>query len=172
LVNNLLFWAGSQFKDSSVMPVLFSVHQVITDTLQIFIKQAAAKGIKLEHELTAEEITVWADMNMIQVIIRNLVGNAIKFCNMGNTITISASATNAVTTISVADNGIGIPPETLEKLNQGQMISTFGTAQEKGIGLGLRLCYELAKLNNGLLTVQSKPGEGSIFYLTLPCKHC
>ncbi|MDO6435610.1 tetratricopeptide repeat protein [Flavitalea sp. BT771] len=170
LVNNLLFWASSQFRGSSVMPVIFSVHQVITDALQIFIKQAEAKGIKLKHELTAEEITVWADMNMIQVIIRNLVSNAIKFCNTGNTITVSVSTSNAVVTISVADNGIGIPPETLEKLNQGQMVSTFGTADEKGIGLGLRLCYELAKLNNGLLTVESKPGEGSIFYLALPCK--
>jgi signal transduction histidine kinase len=170
LVNNVLFWASSQFKSHSVLPVIFSVHQVITDTLQIFIKQAAVKGINLKHESTAEEITVWADMDMIQVIIRNLVSNAIKFCNMGDTITISASTTNAVVTISVADSGIGIPPETLEKINQGQMVSTFGTAQEKGIGLGLRLCFELAKLNKGLLTVQSKPGEGSIFYLVLPCK--
>jgi signal transduction histidine kinase len=109
-------------------------------------------------------------MNMIQVIIRNLVSNSIKFCNMGDTITISASTTNAVVTISMADSGIGIPPETLEKINQGQMVSTYGTADEKGIGLGLRLCYELAQLNNGLLTVQSEPGKGSIFYLALPCK--
>jgi len=168
LVNNLLFWAGSQFKGITFLPVIFSVHRVINDTLQIFIKQAAAKGITLEHEL--EEFTVWADMNMIQVIIRNLVSNAIKFCNTGDTITISASATNAVVTISVADSGPGIPPETLEKINRGQMVSTFGTAQEKGIGLGLRLCFELAQINNGLLTVQSKPEKGSIFYLALPCK--
>lgn len=170
LVNNLLFWASNQFTGSSVLPVIFSVHQLMTDVLQIFIKQAAAKGISLKHELTAEEISVWADMNMIQVIIRNLVSNSIKFCNMGDTITISASTTNAVVTISMADSGIGIPPETLEKINQGQMVSTYGTADEKGIGLGLRLCYELAKLNNGLLTVQSEPGKGSIFYLALPCK--
>jgi signal transduction histidine kinase len=170
LVNNLLFWASSQFKNSSVLPILFSAHQVITDTLQIFIKQAAEKGINLKHESPAEEITVWADMDMIQVIIRNLVSNAIKFCNMGDTITISASTTNAVVTISVADSGIGILPETLEKINRGQMVSTFGTAQEKGLGLGLRLCFELAKLNNGLLTVQSKPEIGSIFYLALPCR--
>jgi signal transduction histidine kinase len=170
LVNNLLFWSSSQFKGSSVVPVIFSVHQFITDVLQIFIKQAAVKGISLKHELTAEEITVWADMNMIQVIIRNLVSNAIKFCNTGDTITISASTTNAVVTISVADSGIGISPETLEKINQGQTVSTFGTANEKGIGLGLRLCYELAQANNGLLTVQSEPGKGSIFYLALPCK--
>jgi signal transduction histidine kinase len=109
-------------------------------------------------------------MNMIQVIIRNLVSNAIKFCNRGNTITISVSTSNAVATISVADSGIGISPEKLEKINQGQLVSTFGTAQEKGTGLGLRLCFELAKLNNGLLTVQSEPGKGSMFYLALPCK--
>jgi signal transduction histidine kinase len=109
-------------------------------------------------------------MNMIQVIIRNLVSNAIKFCNIGDTIIISVSTSNAVVTISVADSGIGIPPETLEKINQGQTVSTSGTAREKGIGLGLRLCFELAKLNNGILTVQSKPGEGSIFNLALPCK--
>jgi len=170
VVNNLLFSASSQFTGSSVLPVIFSVHQLITDTLQIFIKQAAVKGITLKHELTAEEITVWANMNMIQVIIRNLVSNAIKFCNIGDAITISASTTNTVATISVADSGIGILPETLEKINQGQMVSTFGTAHEKGIGLGLPLCYELAKLNKGLLTVQSEPGKGSLFYLALPCK--
>jgi signal transduction histidine kinase len=170
LVNNLLYWANTQFKGSTVSPAIFSVHEVITDTLQIFIKQAAAKGINLVHELTANKITVWADMDMIKVIIRNLVSNAIKFCNMGDTITISASTTNAEVTISVADSGIGIPPEILEKINQGQMVSTFGTAEEKGVGLGLRLCFELAKLNNGILTVQSEPGKGSIFYLALPCK--
>ena len=109
-------------------------------------------------------------MNMIQVIIRNLVSNAIKFCKVGDTITISASCTNTVANISVIDSGIGISPETLEKINQGQMVSTFGTADEKGIGLGLRLCFELAKLNNGLLTVKSEPGKGSIFNLALPCK--
>jgi signal transduction histidine kinase len=170
LVNNLLIWASSQFTGSSVLPVMFSVHELVTDVLQIFIKQAAEKGISLKHELIAEEIAVWADMNMIEVIIRNLVNNAIKFCNRGDTITISASTTKAVVAISVADSGIGIPPETLEKIIQGQMVSTFGTAREKGLGLGLRLCYELAKLNNGLLTVQSEPGKGSIFYLALPCK--
>ncbi|AEV99598.1 hypothetical protein A4D02_27545 [Niastella koreensis] len=170
LVNNLLFWASSQFMGSTVLPVIFSVHQLITEVLQVFFKQAAVKGVSLRYELTAEEISVWADMNMIQVIFRNLVGNAIKFCNLGDTIIVSASTTNTVVTISVADNGIGIPLETLEKINRGQMVSTFGTAHEKGIGLGLRLCYELAKLNNGLLTVQSEPGQGSIFYLALPCK--
>ena len=104
----------------------------------------------------------------MQVLFRNLVSNAIKFCNNGDTITIDHKTLNGAIEICVADTGIGIDKDTLKKLNRRESISTFGTAREKGAGLGMLLCREFIEANKGSFRIESEAGKGSRFFCTLP----
>jgi len=96
------------------------------------------------------------------------VSNSIKFCNPGDTITIQGATGNGVIEICVADTGIGIAQEILNKIALKESVTTFGTANEKGTGLGLLLCREFAEANQGIFRAESTPGKGSRFYFTLP----
>jgi len=167
LVSNLLFWAGSQLKGRVVSPVALPLQQLVDDTIRLFAQQTSDKKIGLKNELHPA-LSVWADKTMIQVLIRNLVSNAIKFCNQGDTIAIEGKTMNGTVEICVADTGIGIEKDILKKITLKESVTTFGTDNEKGTGLGLLLCREFAEANQGLFRVESEPGKGSRFYFTLP----
>ena len=106
---------------------------------------------------------------MLKAILRNLVSNAIKFTNIGGAININAEEKSENAIISVSDNGIGMSDETISKLFRlDANLSTRGTENEKGTGLGLYLCREFVDKHGGRIWVESKPGAGSTFKLTLP----
>jgi len=167
LVNNLLFWASSQLDGMVVSPVVLPVHQLVGNTVSLFIKQAADKKISLKNELDPA-LSGYADKNMIQVLIRNLVSNAVKFCRPGDRINIQGKMTGCAVEICVADTGIGIKKDILRKINGKEKVTTLGTANEKGTGLGMLLCREFAETNKGLFRVESEEGKGSRFYFTIP----
>lgn len=167
LVSNLLFWASSQLDGIVVTPVPVPVHQLITDTMALFIKQASDKAIVLKNECSAA-VVVYADKDMIQVVIRNLFSNAIKFCRAGDTITINDRIFGNALEICVEDTGIGIKPEVLEKICRNESVTTYGTAKEKGTGLGMLLCREFVEENKGRFWIESQWGKGSRFYFTIP----
>jgi signal transduction histidine kinase len=167
LTSNLLSWASSQLEGRVVTPVMLPVQQLVSETMEPLIKTAANKKIGLKNKVPPS-LTAWADRNMVQVLIRNLISNAIKFCNAGDTITIEGRAANDTVEICVTDTGIGIAKEVLTKINRKESVTTFGTANEKGVGLGMLLCHEFAVANRGSFRVESEPGKGSRFYFTLP----
>jgi len=106
---------------------------------------------------------------MINTVLRNLVSNAIKFTPIGGNITINSEITDGFVKISVSDTGIGISEENLNKLfTLDQQITTIGTNQEKGTGLGLIICKEFIEKHNGIISVESKIGKGSTFSFTVP----
>ena len=110
----------------------------------------------------------------MDIIIRNLLSNAVKYTPRGGRISILLkekvqNGDNMM--LKICDNGIGIPESKQSYLfSSAEIESTPGTDNEKGTGLGLKLCYELVKINNGSITVESKPGEGTCFIITLPMK--
>ena len=111
---------------------------------------------------------VFGDENMISLIIRNLVSNAIKFSNPGDEIKVNADVVDGYITISIEDNGIGMSKEDLEKLFRIDVnTTTIGKSKEKGTGLGLILCKEFVEKNGGKIWVESELGKGSIFSFTL-----
>ena len=167
LVNNLLSWAGSQFDGRVICPTLLPVHQLVNDTVEPLLKQAADKKITFKNKLPSA-LTIWADKRMMQVLIRNLVSNAIKFCNQGDTITIDHKTINGDVELCVADTGVGINSEVLQRINRKESITTFGTAEEKGTGVGMLLCREFIEVNKGSFRIESEVGKGSRFYCTLP----
>ena len=102
------------------------------------------------------------------MLIHNLVSNAIKFCNQNDTITIDHKTINGDVELCVADTGVGINSEVLQRINRKESITTFGTAEEKGTGVGMLLCREFIEVNKGSFRIESEVGKGSRFYCTLP----
>jgi PAS domain S-box-containing protein len=167
LVENLLHWSKSQLEGTVIHPGHFDIRDNVIYIVNSFGQAATDKGISLQNNILSPAI-VYADMDMIQAVLRNLVSNAIKFCSQGDKITVSAEIKPSRVTIWVADTGVGIAPENITKLFTTNNFTTRGTTNEQGTGLGLLLCKDFVEKNGGTIGVESKQGEGSRFYFTLP----
>jgi signal transduction histidine kinase len=167
LLENLLSWAHSQMQGLKLQSTHFNLHEMANSKFSLYSEQASAKGITLKNVID-ESVQVYADSAMIELVFRNLLANAIKFCSNGCTITASASLMPNKVLISINDTGTGISPENLEKLFGKEIFSTKGTSNEKGTGLGLILCKDFVTLNGGEIWAKSVLGVGSEFFFTLP----
>jgi two-component system, sensor histidine kinase and response regulator len=167
LLENLLKWASSQMKGSAIKPITFDIHEIASNKIKLYEKAAHLKGIELINS-TEINTEVVADKDMIELVLRNLITNAIKFSNNGNKVTISSVNDNETVEICVTDNGVGMPQETLKKLFGKHVFSTRGTLDEKGTGLGLILCRDFIQINGGQIWVESQENFGSKFFFTLP----
>ncbi|CAN5336379.1 hypothetical protein BH10BAC4_BH10BAC4_03160 [soil metagenome] len=168
LLENLLQWARTQTGNIDFKAEPFNIAKTLNENVQLLQGQASVKSITLVSEYDAT-LMANGNVNSISTVIRNLLSNAIKFTPKGGKITLSAQATKEHILVSVADNGVGIDPQSSQKLFKlGTKHSTLGTAQEKGTGLGLLLCKEFVEKNGGMIGVTSKVGEGSRFYFTVP----
>ncbi|MCT4638525.1 MAG: cache domain-containing protein [Bacteroidales bacterium] len=171
LLSNLLEWSKTQTGEIEFAPTTFNISDMAKDIkkgLQAMVKD---KNLKLKTDI-AKDLVMTADANMINTIIRNLVSNAIKFSKPEGLITINAKEIyNGNIQMSIADTGIGIPEENIDKLFRiDESYSTKGTNNEKGTGLGLILCQEFIQKHGGKIWVESKVGTGTTFYFTIPQK--
>ena len=168
LLQNLLEWAGSQMNRTKFDPALFKLCHLVDECITGLYSQISEKNIHADVQIPAE-LEAYGDKNMIHTIMRNLISNAIKFSHKGGKIEIGAVEKNKNVIISVKDFGVGIPNETQEKLfNISEKVTTPGTNQEKGTGLGLLLSKEFASKHGGEIKVQSQEGQGSEFFVYLP----
>lgn len=167
LLENLLFWARTQMDGEHLEKEEIDLKVLIDDTVNLLAPQARNKNITLESNV-ASRLIASADENMIYLILRNLISNALKFTQSGGTVTVSAEPCGHHICLSIRDTGIGISPEDQAKLFSNEFFSTAGTNREKGTGLGLMLSRDFVHLHGGTLTVDSTPGEGSIFKFTIP----
>ena len=168
LLENLLDWSRVQTGKIKFDPENFNLESIIQRIVGIYQINASEK--KIEVEINVEpDIFVFADEDLVDIIIRNLLSNAIKFTRPGGKVKICVKKKNNLIEIAVKDNGIGILKENLSKLFRiDENISTEGTARERGTGLGLVLCKEFIEKNGGKIEVDSKINEGSEFKFTLP----
>jgi two-component system, sensor histidine kinase and response regulator len=170
LLENLLDWSRSQTGKLKMDPKVIDLTKMVYTNFQLLENSANNKSVILRSNLQ-EGISVFADTNMIDTIFRNLISNAIKFTNEGGTITIDSEEEGSMLKLCVADTGIGIKSESINQLFKiGQDVSTKGTANESGTGLGLILCKEFVERNGGEIWVESEVGKGSQFYFTVPLK--
>jgi PAS domain S-box-containing protein len=168
LLEDILLWARTQQGKIPFKPQILSFRNICMDILEILKPNTDAKNITINYN-PADEINIFADIDMLQTVLRNLVSNAIKFTNKNGVINISAEENSGNVTISVSDNGIGIAPDNLTKLfDIAQVLTTTGTAEEKGTGLGLILCKEFVEKHGGKIWAESKYGKGSEFKFTMP----
>ena len=167
LLDNLFRWATSQLGGEMVKPQLFDLQEVIAENIQLYTQAAITKDITIENRLTSK-LLVWADIDMIDLVVRNLLSNALKFCKTADSVYFSVSQTDSYATVCLSDTGIGISPEVLPTLFGEGHASARGTAGEKGTGLGLTLCRDFVLKNDGKIWVESTLGVGSQFYFTIP----
>ncbi|MDH7444732.1 ATP-binding protein [Aquimarina sp. 2201CG14-23] len=168
LLSNLLNWSKSQMNKLKANPVTIDFTEIIKDKFRFFESRASQKGIQLINNLT-DTTNVFADKDMCTIVTQNLIANAIKFCNSGDTITIyKEELEKDYIKICFKDTGVGISEENLTKLFSEDTFSTKGTSDETGTGLGLKICNELITLNRGILGIKSTLGKGSTFFITLP----
>jgi two-component system, sensor histidine kinase and response regulator len=129
---------------------------------------ASGKNIKVNN-LLPDKVFVHADTNMVRTILRNLITNAVKFTHKNGSIEISAKTVEQSLEISISDSGIGMDEATISKLFKiDSNLTTRGTENEKGTGLGLFLCKEFVEKHGGRIWCESRKGAGSIFRFTLP----
>ncbi|TMI63595.1 MAG: HAMP domain-containing histidine kinase [Bacteroidetes bacterium] len=167
LTDNLLNWAKSQMTGAMVTPQVIKVSPMITEIVKLIRLQAELKEIKIDCELK-DDLSIYADSDMIRLVIRNLLSNAIKFTPSGGTVSVFTDATAENVEIIVKDTGEGMDGTTLEKIRSNSYYTTQGTAGEMGTGLGLMLCSDFLRKNKGLLHIESTKGKGSIFSFILP----
>jgi signal transduction histidine kinase len=168
LLNNLLDWTLLQMDKLNLQASKIELKKIVDENIELLGAVVQDKQIKLVNAIPASALA-FADSNTVNLVIRNLMTNAIKFTNDGGEVKIKAEEKTSEWLISVRDNGIGIKPEVLSILfDKTAPYTTRGTANEKGTGLGLILCKEFVEKNGGKIWVESHEGDGSTFWFTLP----
>lgn len=167
LTDNILRWSVIHNKKMSYNPENIDLKEMIREYEEVFKVQLNSKQLNLKIDIS-ERIKVVSDKNLLEGSLRNLISNAIKFSRAGGTINVLAEERNNHILLSVEDNGVGIPEDIKPNLLKGSYITTLGTGNEKGMGLGLYIAKELSKLNKGGLSFESTQGIGTRFTISIP----
>ena len=166
-LNNLLSWGQSQMNGLITKPSTISVDALVDGNIKLLSEIAQNKSIQLISRLP-ENTMAWSDGDQIDIVIRNLMSNALKFTPEHGIVTVEAIEKNNYWEVAVRDTGIGIDEETKKKIfEENSAVTTYGTNNEKGTGLGLSLCKEMIEKNDGTIWVESIPGKGTSFFFTL-----
>lgn len=170
LLQNLLLWSLTQRDLISFNPEQINLKGLIDNTKDLFKINANHKQIKIISSIP-NGMTIFADLNMLSTILRNIINNAIKFSQINSEIKIEAFENEYSTTLHIIDNGVGMTQEQIDLLlRKEKSYSALGTLNESGTGLGLLLVNELLAYHDGTLEIQSKLNEGSTFILSFPQK--
>ena len=170
LLEDLLLWASSQNNKIEIVKEDLNLKKIIIEAIGVYLPGAEKKRISFDIGVS-DKLFINADKFTIKIVIANLFNNAIKFTPHKGNININATRKDNSIEISISDNGVGISPEIIPKLfRTEESISTLGTDNEKGTGLGLLLCKEFVKRHDGLIWVESEIGKGSEFKFTLAGK--
>lgn len=168
LLQNLLQWSRSQTGRIEFNQSALFLHHVINSNFDLLYGSAEKKDIKMVSEVSVD-IKLFADEDMLNTVLRNLLTNSIKFTPRHGTITVSASLNKSMAQISVSDTGVGMDESALNNLFRIDIShSSHGTDREAGTGLGLILCKEFVEKHGGTISVSSAPGKGTTFTFTIP----
>jgi signal transduction histidine kinase len=171
LLENMLVWGRGQEEKIKYSPAAHDLSSIVLTNMSIYKESSDRKDISVNFTQKGNSFAYF-DKDLIDIVIRNLLSNAVKYTNRGGRISILVkdnSGDDEGIMIKICDNGIGIPAIRQKYLfTSTEIESTPGTENEKGTGLGLKLCHELVLINKGSLAVESKEGEGSCFLISLP----
>lgn len=168
LTENLFYWARCQKGEIISHPEMYNLKAILNDTLLFYSNSTAAKKLNVTLQID-DKIEIYSDRKIVYTIVQNVISNAIKFCKVNGKIDIIANKDKKHVVLTMSDNGIGISEENLAMiLDVTKPISTLGTANEKGSGLGITICNELSKIIKADFLIESKTGEGTKVTLSLP----
>lgn len=167
ILENLLSWALSQMEGIKTEKRNLEVRACIDDAIRIMDEPASRKNISIQKSIQ-DDLIVFADPDQLQLVLRNLIHNGIKFSKSDAELFLTAYKENRNCRITVRDSGIGMTQEEVDRIvNSKEYFTKVGTQQEKGTGLGLLLCQEFITRNGGSLDIKSKPGEWTEVSFTL-----
>ena len=167
LLQNLLEWSLSQTNEIQFLPENINLKAFITDSLLLSFQVAKSKEISIKIAIP-DDVTITADKNMLETVLRNIISNATKFTGAKGQISISSSSNDQGVILAVADNGIGMSATTLTSLfSQNNFNQQKEMVQERGLGLGLLLCKDFIERHNGKVWAESSIGVGSTFFVLL-----
>lgn len=166
LLDNLLRWSKSQLEGERLRFVRFDLRDTLDANLGLVRARASEKGIHIDDHVSRGAM-VWADPDSISLVLRNLLGNAVKFCGSGDRITIDVTPVQDDVTLCIGDTGTGMSEETLKALFGPNLESRLGTRGERGTGIGLKLCRYFVEANGGRIWAESEAGRGSRFFVRL-----
>lgn len=170
LLENLLYWARAQQKQNSINAEFFPLKDLVLEAVELFKSNLESKAITMKMDIS-ESYIVYADYNMIYVVLRNLISNAIKFTARGGSLIIVINERMHMVHFELRDSGVGVADDKIPHLFSSTLLSSDrGTEGEKGTGIGLSLCKQFVDLNNGEIGVTSSLGKGSVFWFSLPRK--
>ncbi len=167
MLSKLLVWSKAQMDGVTVKLCDMNLLETLRNTVELERMLAIKKDITLSYDIDSS-ITVIADTDMLQLVIRNLISNAIKFTPTGGSVDVKAEIQRHECKLSITDNGRGISYEQQADIFSLKARSTFGTNNEKGVGLGLLLCKDFVEQQGGRIGFQSTPGHGSTFFVFMP----
>ena len=168
LLNNLLEWAKSQWEGSSFRPEKLDLSKIVNRNVSLLQSTADIKQLTIEIDLL-KDATIYADREMIEFVVRNVLHNAIKFSRTLSKIGIKVEKINEAIVLIIRDEGVGMSAEVLKSLTYQELgVSTKGTANEKGTGLGLVICREFITRNNGHLSIESVLNQGTTVSIKFP----
>ncbi|MEI9918898.1 MAG: sensor histidine kinase [Bacteroidota bacterium] len=167
-LDNLLQWSRMQMQGEKIVIAAekFPLQHLLISSTQVLRAEADRKHIRLS--IDAPVVDVYADMNMMQTVVRNLVSNALKFTHPAGKVDLTAMQKDGFVHVRVSDSGIGIAEENIPKLFTLHGVTKPGTQLEKGTGIGLAVCKEFVERNGGTIRVESKLGDGTTFEFTIP----
>lgn len=166
-LENLLNWSLSQMEGIKTDPQVTDVKLLADETCRLMEEAADRKNISLRNTIS-ESTNVMVDPNQLQLILRNLIHNAIKFSKTNQEVVVSAASDHRFCLLSVKDSGIGMNQDEINLITESEHFTKVGTQQEKGTGLGLLLCKEFIKRNGGTFEIASMEGEGTEVRIRLP----
>lgn len=166
-LDNLLEWSKSQLEGMVVTPESFQIQELMDVNLKILQAQIIEKSLLIQNKIDCTS-TLFADRNMINVVIRNILSNSIKFCNKGDAIILECLDKTSTVLILIKDTGIGIRPDEQQKIFKLEHAVSTGTSNEKGHHIGLVLCKDMVEQNGGKIWFESKIGTGTTFFIELP----
>jgi signal transduction histidine kinase len=169
LLENLLMWSRSQTGRLNITPEKFKARNILDENAELHETLLRTKKIRISIEVENDNTEVFADKNMISTVVRNLLSNSIKFTPAGGKIELGFKHSGKNCVFHIKDSGIGINADKIPSLfSLGEVYVRTGTANEKGSGLGLVLCKEFVEKNHGEIWLESKTGEGTTFYFSVP----
>jgi PAS domain S-box-containing protein len=166
MLDNLLHWARNQMEGMKVQPSRINLYELVQENIDLIKMPAEKKGVRIIGHVE-DPTWVSGDIEMVKLVVRNLLSNALKFSKVGGEISITSTKDQGKIITCVKDQGIGIETEKIKKLFSLETQPSKGTSDEIGIGLGLSLCKDFVERNKGEIWVESKINEGSAFYFSL-----
>ncbi len=171
LIENLLIWGEQQYNRIEYKPEHINLTDLVLENFNLLREPADRKKIKMTYSHKGNPTAI-CDKDLINIVLRNLISNAVKFTNKMGSIYVSVeepSIKDGMIYLKIKDNGVGMSQEKLDKILQDEIVeSTRGTDDEKGTGLGLQLCKDLININKGSISVKSEPGRGTTISIMLP----